>query len=218
MSSETSETIETSETKATAKTRRTEGIRTRGRAARVVEDVLRATTEELGRVGYAALRVDDIATRSGVNKTTIYRRWPTKAELVASAIGRIAVSSTVPDTGSLEGDVLEFLLGILKFADTPAGPGIMRMLQVERAQPEIEAISTRLRVEHRAARAEVVRQAIERGELPPETDPDLVADLFFQPIMTRLVRDLEPVSEAYVRAVVKVVLAGVRSTIASVER
>ncbi len=218
MSSETSETMEPSETKATGKTRRTEGIRTRGRAARVVEDVLRATTEELGRVGYAALRVDDVATRSGVNKTTIYRRWPTKAELVASAIGRISVSSTVPNTGSLEGDVLEFLLGILKFADTPAGPGIMRMLQVERAQPEIEAISARLRVEHRAARAEVVRLAIERGELPPETDPDLVADLFFQPIMTRLVRDLEPVSEAYVRAVVKVVLAGVRSTIASVER
>ena len=55
-------------------TRRTEGVRVKGRAARVVTDVLVATAEELSRVGYSALRVEDVATRSGVNKTTIYRR------------------------------------------------------------------------------------------------------------------------------------------------
>ena len=64
--------------------RRTEGVRVQGRSARVVEIVLKATAEELGRVGFLALRIDDVAERSGVNKTTIYRRWASKEELVAA--------------------------------------------------------------------------------------------------------------------------------------
>ena len=71
-----------SQTPTERSTRRTEGIRSRGRSARVVQEVLTATAEELGRSGYAALRIEDVAERAGVNKTTIYRRWPTKAALV----------------------------------------------------------------------------------------------------------------------------------------
>ena len=66
--------------------RRTEGKRVHGRSARVQSAVLRATAEELGRVGFAALRIEDVALRSGVNKTTIYRRWPTKQELVRASL------------------------------------------------------------------------------------------------------------------------------------
>jgi len=54
--------------------RRTHGIRVRGRAARVTENVLHAVVEELGRVGFTALRFEDVASRVGVNRTTIYRR------------------------------------------------------------------------------------------------------------------------------------------------
>ena len=68
------------------KTRRTEGVLTGGRSARIVDGVLEATAEELSRVGYAALRVDEVAERSGVNKTTIYRRWPTKSDLVRATL------------------------------------------------------------------------------------------------------------------------------------
>ena len=52
-----------------------------GRSARVVSAVLRMTLEVLGQEGYAGLRVEDVAARAGVNKTTIYRRWPTRADL-----------------------------------------------------------------------------------------------------------------------------------------
>ncbi|HEX6244732.1 MAG TPA: helix-turn-helix domain-containing protein, partial [Polyangiales bacterium] len=85
--------------------RRTEGVRIQGRSARVVEAVLQATAEELGRVGFLALRIDDVAERSGVNKTTIYRRWATKEELVAAMLERMTLSHEVPDTGSLRGDL-----------------------------------------------------------------------------------------------------------------
>ena len=58
-----------------------------GRGAPVVHAVLEATLDELGLVGYGALSVEQVATRAGVNKTTVYRRWPTKAALVERADG-----------------------------------------------------------------------------------------------------------------------------------
>lgn len=68
------------------RTRRTGRVRTGGRAEQVVQRVFATTLAELSRVGYQAMRVDDVAERSGVNKTTIYRRWPTKAQLVTAAM------------------------------------------------------------------------------------------------------------------------------------
>ena len=57
-----------------------------GRSARVVSTVLRTTLEVLGEHGYAGLRIEDVAAQAGVNKTTIYRRWPTRADLVIAAL------------------------------------------------------------------------------------------------------------------------------------
>src|SRR5688572_4371387 len=93
-------------------TRRTAGVRVRGRAADVVERVLTATGEELSRAGYAALRVEDVAARSGVNKTTIYRRWPNKAELVAAALREMTTQPAAIDTGSLRDDLRASLLEV----------------------------------------------------------------------------------------------------------
>ena len=90
-------------------TRRTEGRRVHGRSARVVEDVLKATLEEIGRAGYEALRVEDVASRSGVNKTTIYRRWPTKVDLVSAAMRHLAPAPEPPETGSVRSDLLALL-------------------------------------------------------------------------------------------------------------
>src|SRR6478736_4384126 len=118
-------------------TRRTEGVRVKGRAARVVTDVLVATAEELSRVGYSALRVEDVATRSGVNKTTIYRRWPTKPDLVGAALRAVWESPEVPDTGTLRGDFLASLAKTAAFAMTPIGRGLTRVIQIERTHPKI---------------------------------------------------------------------------------
>src|SRR5512138_898011 len=74
-----------------------------GRSERVVRDVLAAAAAEMARVGYVALRVEDVAARAGVNKTTVYRRWPTKADLVRDVLcGLGGDQHEAPDTGSLE--------------------------------------------------------------------------------------------------------------------
>jgi AcrR family transcriptional regulator len=200
------------------KTRRTEGVRTQGRAARVVDGVLRAAAEELSRAGYAALRVEDVAQRSGVNKTTIYRRWPTKAALVTAAITRLIQAQMLPDTGSLRQDTLDILLEFVRLSSTPLGLGIIRTLQVERAHPDVEPIARKLRQYNRAARIGLVERAIARGQLPAGTNPELVVDLLFSPIISRIVTHGEIADEQYVRAAVDVVLAGLGTGAAVLER
>src|SRR5687767_7075744 len=82
----------------------------RPRNAGVDGDLLDATIDLVRSVGYRGLRVDDVAARCGVAKSTIYRRWPSKAALVAAAVDRLYLGRViVPDTGSLRSDLLELL-------------------------------------------------------------------------------------------------------------
>ncbi len=191
-------------------TRRTEGVRVKGRAARVVSDVLIATAEELSRVGYASLRVEDVASRSGVNKTTIYRRWPTKPELVGAALRAVWESPEVPDTGSLRTDLLTSLKKTTAFAVSPIGRGLTRVIQVERAHPELEPIARSLREDFRNIRELLVQRGIARQELPPSTDARFLTDLVTAPIFYRLFTEGEAVDATFIENVIDVVLCGVR--------
>jgi AcrR family transcriptional regulator len=194
-------------------TRRTEGVRVKGRAARVVTDVLTATAEELSRVGYSSLRVEDVAARSGVNKTTIYRRWPTKPELVGAALRAVWEPPDVPDTGSLRSDFVASLSKTAEFAMSPIGRGLTRVIQVERAHPELEPIARSLREDFRLLREVLVQRGIDRHELPPTVDARFVHDMMTAPIFSRLFTDGEPVDAAFIEAVVDVVLSGVNQRV-----
>src|SRR5580658_5504585 len=98
--------------------------RGRGRPAggsdAVVHAILRTTLEQLGRRGYAALSIDQVARAAEVNKTTIYRRWPTKEELVVAAVVacREAQPRFVP-TGRLRDDLLSLLRAKARSVSTP---------------------------------------------------------------------------------------------------
>ena len=192
-------------------TRRTEGVRTRGRSARVVSKVLKATLEEIGRVGYEALRVEDVASRSGVNKTTIYRRWPTKVELVSAALRELVSAPEQTETGSVQTDLVALLRLTAARAQSNMGRGILRMLQVERTHPEVDAVKRQLRVEHMQVRRAIVDRAIARGELPAGTDAELVVELVFAPILRRCIDGPVPADDAFIETTVAIVLAGARS-------
>ncbi len=192
--------------------RRTEGLRVKGRSARVVDEVLRVTLEELGRLGYAGLRIEDVARQSGVNKTTIYRRWPTKPDLVAAAIRSVKeASAPAPDTGSLREDLVAAALEMRDLCETPARLGIIRMLHAEQQNPEVMAIRRTLRDESRQRRQTIIDRAIARGELPAGTNGALIIETIFAPLGARLITLGEPVDEAFVRSLVDLVLAGARA-------
>jgi AcrR family transcriptional regulator len=193
-------------------TRRTANVRTRGRAARVVKRVLTAAAAELSRVGYAALSIEEVAARSGVNKTTIYRRWPTKAELVAAALTAIVRQRPAIDTGTLRGDLRASLLMVLELK--PAERGIMRVFLTERTVPEVDVLARRFRDELFRMRVAMVERAVARGELPAGVDARLVVDLVSAPVHRALAFH-EPLHASYIERVLDVVLAGAAACVSA---
>jgi AcrR family transcriptional regulator len=191
--------------------RRTGAARTGGRSARVVADVLAATVEALARVGYAATRIDDIAERAGVNKTSIYRRWPTKSDLVRDALSNVSDSAFYPpNTESLREDLAYVLNALVARASSPEGRVIVRVVVSERANPEVAQIARSIREERIAHLSIVVERAIERGELPEGTDAPMVLETLLAPLYHRILNQND-VSEAYIDALITLVLEGARA-------
>lgn len=189
--------------------RRTVGVRTGGRSERVVASVLEATVAELAAVGYGALRLEDVASRAGVAKTTIYRRWPTKLELVQEAFRHLtAWHEPLPDTGSVRGDILALIDRAVALCKTEQGRAISRVITTEFGDAEFEKIARNMRDESRAYRARIVESAIARGELPADTDPIIVLDAIFAPIMSRIVKFGEHVDRKTRERFVDLVITG----------
>ena len=183
--------------------------RTGGRSARVVREVLSATLEVFAEQGYSGLSVEAVAARASVNKTTIYRRWPTKPDLVSAALRAVWESPEVPDTGSLRNDFVSSLKKTAAFAMSPIGRGLTRVIQVERAHPEVEPIARSLREDFRDFRQVLVQRGIDRQELPADMDARFLTDMMVAPIFYRLFTEGEAVSAEYIERVVDVVLCGV---------
>ena len=194
-------------------TRRTAQARTGGRAASVVDRVVAATFAELSRAGYDAMRVEDIAARSGVNKTTIYRRWATKAELLTSAVSAYA-KQRVPgaETGSLRGDLRASLL--VPFNLNPYEQGILRVIQMERMIEAVDAVVRRMRDQLREMRVAMVQRGIARGELSPDVDVALVVELISAPVQRALLVN-ESMDGASIDRVLDLVLAGAEADAAA---
>ncbi|CAN5914324.1 TetR/AcrR family transcriptional regulator [soil metagenome] len=195
--------------------RRTFGARIGGRSERVVRDVLRATIDELGRTGYGALRVEDVAARAGVNKTSVYRRWPTKADLVAAAVRAVAGHhEPLPETGSVRGDLIVMLQRSLAFVLTAEGRALTRLVVSEGGDPDVERLARSLRESAMAHRAQLIARAQARGELPSGLDARVVLDAIFMPVLTRVMHRGEDVDPATAVAFVDLVLAGARNVAA----
>jgi AcrR family transcriptional regulator len=179
-----------------------------GRTARNREQILRATTEVLLGDGYEQLSVARVAASAGVAESTVYRRWPTKPRLVAEALAELAQGANpVPDTGTLQGDLRTMLLQIVHLVDRPEVQRIMRtVVGLDDATDEVAALKNEFWRTRFDGSAVIVERAIERGELPPGTDPyevieDLVAPTYFRVLVTG-----KPLDEAVVDRSVALVL------------
>jgi AcrR family transcriptional regulator len=147
-----------------------------GRSERVVQQVLVATVAELAESGYRAFRMDAVSASAGVNKTTIYRRWPGKASLVAAAVDwmrRLVHDVPLPDTGSLERDLVAAFRRRVSFKDRVEGQAWARLL-AEKHDPEVDAVIGDAVKERSEAWYTMVTRAVARGELPAGTDPHLL--------------------------------------------
>ncbi|MFE0678510.1 TetR/AcrR family transcriptional regulator [Streptomyces sp. NPDC058867] len=147
-----------------------------GRAAVVVAAVRRAVAELLDEVGYEGLQLPEVAARAGVNKTTVYRRWPTKAQLIADLyIAETAARDPGRDTGSLVGDLKAMIEDIMALLDRRATRAVLSVMV---AGEDAQAREARdLFWDERFRRgAAIVDRAVERGELPADTDSRLLLE------------------------------------------
>ncbi|MCH1865271.1 TetR/AcrR family transcriptional regulator [Nocardioides sp. CFH 31398] len=160
--------------------------------------ILEATLDLLTEVGYDDLTTAEVARRAGAGKATIYRRWPSKAELVLAAVGRMGGDpprlADLPDTGTLRGD-LAALFRPQTPADDERSLGVMRGLTSLLSQsPELaEAASNAMVGPFVESQRLLMQRAVDRGEVPDGADVATVARV--TPAMTafRLAVERRPV-------------------------
>ncbi|MFC8272093.1 TetR/AcrR family transcriptional regulator [Streptomyces sp. NPDC057271] len=156
----------------------------------VTEAIRAAVFEELAAVGFARMSIEGIARRAGVGKTAVYRRWKSKLSLVLDLLGAFAAQGLpAPSTGSLHGDVRALLEVASHALRHPVASQVIPDLLVEAArQPEIaDAIKAALLDGQQGVVAQIVREAVSRGELPDGADPERALDLIVGPLYWRLV-------------------------------
>ncbi|WP_433469778.1 TetR/AcrR family transcriptional regulator [Spirillospora sp. CA-128828] len=173
-------------------------VRPGGRTARVRDAVREATLAELAEHGYRGLTVEGVAARSGVHKTTVYRRWGNADGLIADALDRAAAEPwPVPDTGTLAGDLRDLARLVLHgFTDPAEGP-VARAFVLAAAQSGDAARALHAFLARRNEQAAVlVERAARRGEVPPGTDAAEVVRIAVAPLYYRLFITGEPVDEA----------------------
>jgi AcrR family transcriptional regulator len=173
--------------------------------------ILDATLELLQETGFSALTVEGVASRAGVGKATIYRRWPSKLPLVVEAFGQLPAFEDV-DTGALAGDLKEMLTRYLRdFISTPLAT-VYPSLAAERAHnPELGQVLDPVLRSRRRPLVAALQRAVARGELAPGVDLDLAADLIVGPIAVRLFFRGMKIHPSMVDPMVDLALGGIRA-------
>jgi AcrR family transcriptional regulator len=182
-----------------------------GRSSRVRAAAIAATLAELADSGYAALSLERIARRAGVNPTSLYRRWGNRERLVLEAmLEQVAQHVSVPDTGSLRDDLLELARTA---AANSARPEIAAMARAVAAQAphdaELAAANQAFWAERLTLDGAIVERAIERGESREGVDPRQVIESVIGPIHLRLLLTGEPIDDAFLESVVEAVVDGI---------
>jgi AcrR family transcriptional regulator len=172
------------------------------------KELLTVTLQVLSETGYDKLTVDQVVARAHASKTTVYRRWPSKAELVRAAFahrtrGAFAIP---PDTGTLRGDLLALAEMIVGVAGE-YGRVIAGILAAGERSPRLrELLANDLYYQRRDQVQGVLRRAATRGEIAQEAISDDLWDVLPAYILFRSLLDERPVPPATLRALIDEVL------------
>jgi AcrR family transcriptional regulator len=185
------------------------------RQTKTREYVLTAAGKLLRREGYARLTMERVAAESGVAKTTLYRRWPTKAALCMDLYLEVAGRELRdPDTGDVASD-LKYIVNTVVHLQTRtvAGPAFIGLIAEAQVSPETRtAFLAEFAERRREVTRRVLKRAIQRGELRADTDIDLVIDALGGAATFRLLQGHAPLTPKFADALVRLVLSGCRTT------
>jgi AcrR family transcriptional regulator len=169
--------------------------------------ILMAAFELVGELGYPGLTIEGIAARSGVAKQTIYRWWPTKADVLLDALATKAdLFIGIPDEGGYAADLRTFLTASFALGRDRRVVDVLRSLMAH-AQID-EEFGARFRSaflqSRRDALGTIIERARRRGDLPPGASPDVVMDLVFGLIWYRVLTRREVVEDGLVDELVTI--------------
>ncbi|WP_067681453.1 TetR/AcrR family transcriptional regulator [Nocardia miyunensis] len=172
--------------------------------------ILAAATAELRENGYAALTVEGIAARAGAGKQTIYRWWPSKADVVLDALLEEASDAiAIPDEGSLPEDLLAFLSAT--FRQRGQRPVLVGLMAQALLDPVFaQAFRDRFLFGRRAALRQILDRAVARGEIASGIDPELLIDVVYGVLWYRLLLDHAPLDDEAGRRLAELVVRAVR--------
>ena len=186
--------------------------RGRPRSEKAHQAILAAAADLLLERGLAAVSMDAIAERAGVSKATIYRWWHSKETLALDALYHEWSDVPAPaDSGSLRADLLSVMLPWARLAvSRPYGRVMAALLTEAASSPEFaREYHARFIAPRREGARVIIRRAVARGEIPPETNVEVALDLLYGPVYHRLLHGHAPVDDEFVRDVVDTALGGI---------
>jgi AcrR family transcriptional regulator len=183
------------------------------RGPRKAEEIFAATLRLLADNGYDGLTIESVASHAGVNKTTIYRWWPSKEALLAAALTNSdLLAFDIPDTGTLRGDLLALAEGITALLTAQHTTSIAAtVFAAAHRKPELAALAQSFFADRLAREQPVFQRAIQRRELPSFADPKTIMDLLAGAIWCRLLLRGETIPPGHLANTVDLILNGIAS-------
>lgn len=171
--------------------------------------IIDACAELIAEEGFSGVSIEAVAARSGAAKTTIYRHWPSREALCIEAFGACSgPAPSLPDSGSVRGDLIAVLSGLAERLSDPSWTASMTsLLDAATRDPELAALHSATVAERRRSLTGVLERAVARGLLEPEFDIDVAVSALAGPLFYRGIVSREPLDATFVAAVVDGALA-----------
>jgi len=185
---------------------------TRRRSQKSYDAIIKATLQQLEVKGYVKLSIEGIAAQAGVGKQTIYRWWSSKAALVIEAYSEeVSGRYTPPETGSVQGDLEQFLVTVFTNISQPPSSYVMTGLIAEaQTNPEIgEKFFNGFILGRRQVLKEILQGGVDRGEIQPDVELSIITDMFFGPMWYRLLIGHAALDKEFAQTLIRNVLSGI---------
>lgn len=166
--------------------------------------VLGAMSELIFERGLSGASVDEVSRRSGVAKTTIYRHWPSRADLLRDACTSIGTPQEVPDTGSFRTDMTELMMKLAELLRSARWTSVLpSIIDAAERDPDIAAMYSTLQKGYSAPFEEIIQRAVRRRELPHDIDAAVLIAGLVGPLFYRRWFSREPLTEAFAMQIVR---------------
>lgn len=176
------------------------------------EAILAATLEMVAEVGINGMSMDDLAARAGVSKATVYRRWPSKEQLVIDALASALRPFDDIDTGSLRRD-LDLYLGELvsRMRSGAMNDVLPHLIEAGFLDPQLQSSLDQYVQHRRRPLHNIFSNARDRGDLVDMVDLDVLIDALLGPLVYRRLLTREPVDEEFLSRLLPLILPSVTS-------